>query len=558
MSSLPSEILTLIFNHLEIKGLLHCQLTSKQWHINSLTHIYSNVDLYSGEEARLFIRAISNSPQLGKYLNIIDLSDVLNGMNDEILETITQHCPNITEIKCSEKYLSFWTQLMHAGRQGQLPYLKVLPDPDYTNWKSYVYTALSFKNSLTSLDILGDDGLRGYRTLCDQLDQFKSLQRLDFGIQSYMYLSHFDGLIDKCPHLKELTFCVDTDAIQPPNEPEPMVRPRPDIHILNCDWELICTESQLEYVMRKFSNLQKLRIWATGREPEVSGPALIKFVQYAMSTPYFKLRILVKKEDLLNIFIEFMKAKNGCKNVTIGYSTRHPPSFVLCKLILFYTTGADVRFVSNTGANEAAHIQFLSKTGRLLRSLRLHHFGKIPDIKGEASESIDRLFDILQLCPLLEECTINHAESLFASHRKSKCPSLKKLSILGVKNSISLGFLNSLSLNLPNLCNFSLEVCYIDDNSTDPIVIDMPHSSLNLLIWNNYHEVKHVCDEEVYIRLKTERGLRYYSGNRRVLLPVDESCYLLATQNIRFDINCKDIKEFRREDLARLHNSWIF
>ncbi|GAA5811980.1 hypothetical protein MFLAVUS_005427 [Mucor flavus] len=140
---------------------------------------------------------------------------------------------------------------------------------------------------------------------------------------------------------------------------------------------------------------------------------------------------------------------------------------------------------------------------------------KIPDVEGEASKSIGRLFDILQLCPLLEDCTIHNAASLSASHRKSKYPSLKKLSMTRVKRSKSLEFLNSLSLNLPNL------------------LIDMSHSSLDLLTWCDHPTVKHGNDLEVYIKLKTERGLRYYFADKHVLLPVDESLYLLATQHLR-------------------------
>ncbi|KAI9272255.1 hypothetical protein EDC94DRAFT_580705 [Helicostylum pulchrum] len=215
MSSLPYEILTLIFDRLCLKDLLQCQLTSKEWCRNSLTSVYSNADLYSGEEARLFIRAISNSPQLGLYL-------------------------------------------------------------------------------------CGEDSLAGYRTICDQIDQFKNLRRPTFDILSYTYLTHFDGLIEKCPHLKD----VDSNAIQRPNKPglEPMIHPRPDIHTLECDWKLICIESQLEYVMRKFPNLQRLRILTTDREPEVSGPTFIKFIQYAMSTSEFSLRIYVRKEYFYPVY----------------------------------------------------------------------------------------------------------------------------------------------------------------------------------------------------------------------------------------------------------------
>ncbi|GAA5795411.1 hypothetical protein HPULCUR_000768 [Helicostylum pulchrum] len=570
MSSLPSEILTLIFNHLRKKDLLQCQLVSKQWYINSMAHTYSNVNLALREDAeRLYIRAISNSPQLGKYLNIIELSDVLDDGTDDgfsILETVIQHCPNIIEIKCDIKDESFWNLLMQAGTQGQLPHLKVLPHPDYLDLTTYADTVLSFKNSLTSVLILGDDDEGGYRTLCDQLDQFKSLQRLDFGIQTYPYLSHFDGLIDKCPQLKELTFMVDTDAIQRPNGPEPTIRPRPGISKLECDWQLICIESQLGYVMHKFPNLQSLRIRASDNvfsdsleEPEVSGPALVRFIQYVVSILDFSLGIFVRKEDLSDIFIAFMKTKNGCKNVNIGYVKYLHPSFSLCELILSATIGWRLKFDSNTGDNEIKHIRFLSEVGRSLRSLEVDDFCMIPDINGETSESIDQLFDILRLCPSLEECTIKNAKSILGSHHQSKYPSLKKLSIFGLEDSKPFRFLNPLSLNLPNLRKLSLGLGFTSRKDTHPIVINLPHLSLDLLTWHDYSMFNYDSGIEVYIKLKTERGSKYYYCNRYGLIQADESSKLLKTRDVRFDIDCKDLKEFKIiENYGGHHYNWIF
>ncbi|GAA5812002.1 hypothetical protein MFLAVUS_005449 [Mucor flavus] len=334
--------------------------------LDSVLHV--QVDKW--EEARHLIRTISNSPQLGKYLNSIEILGVIKGSRDEILshrlhilETIIQHCPNITKIGCSEKEVTFWTRLMHAGMQGQLPYLKVLPRPDCFNWESYAYTALLFKSSLTSSHICGDDNLGGYRTICDQIGQFKNLQHLNFEIRYYTYLTHFDSLIEKCPHLKELLFEVKVNAIQRPSESEPesIIRPRPNIHVLRCDWELAYTESQLEYVMRKYPSLQTFRTWANEHETKVFGPSLIKFMRYVMSKSVFEIRIFAGKEDLLNIFIDFMKRKNRCKTVSIGYSVHTPPLLVLSTLYLHVETGAAVNFIPNTGENEAAHIRFLSK-----------------------------------------------------------------------------------------------------------------------------------------------------------------------------------------------------
>lgn len=142
----------------------------------------------------------------------------------------------------SKKDVSFWTRLMHAAIEGRLPHLRTLPAPDYVDMKSFVYTALLYKNSLAGLRIFGDDNLSGFWTICSRMGEFKKIQWcLDFDLVSYTYLTRFDDMIEKCPHVKQISFDVRFDAKQQTNEPEPMI-----IHDVRCDWRLISTDSQLE------------------------------------------------------------------------------------------------------------------------------------------------------------------------------------------------------------------------------------------------------------------------------------------------------------------------
>lgn len=221
---------------------------------------------------------------------------------------------------------------MHAGAQGQLSHLKILPQSDSTNLESYIYTALSFKNSLTALHICGNGPSYDYQlarsspfqTLYEQIDQFKHLQRLHFHCQSDKYLSYFDVLIDKCHHLKELTFDLHIETTRQTDEPKPNIRPRPDIQTLTCNSKQINVKNQLEYIMRKFTNLEssKVSLERTVNEaaaPYCSGLTLIQFIQYVMSVPKFKLVINVDEKDLLNIWDEFMKKKNEYRNLRINF-----------------------------------------------------------------------------------------------------------------------------------------------------------------------------------------------------------------------------------------------
>lgn len=80
-----------------------------------------------------------------------------------------------------------------------------------------------------------------------------------------------------------------------------------------------------------------------------------------------------------------------------------------------------------------------------IRSLQLVVPNRISNKNNEISNTIDWLFDILRICPLMEEITIYNALSLSPSHHASQYPSLKKLTIYGVKCDKSLNFLNYIS-----------------------------------------------------------------------------------------------------------------
>lgn len=249
-----------------------------------------------------------------------------------IMDMIIRHCPNVTRItyNASEEF-PLWTQLMHAASQGQLSRLKSLPGCSSKTLGSYIYTALSFKNSLVSLELNDDSSYFGprlarlgaYQTLCDQMEQFKNLETLHFDYISDKYLSYYDGLIEKCHHLKEVCFRLTAKDIQPPNEPEPKIRPRPDVHTFECNWRLIDVESQLEYVMYKFPNLKTVTVTReseTNDTVNCSGPTLVKFIRYILSVSNFEILIDVKEDDLSNIWTEFRKSKNRSNELCVRYS----------------------------------------------------------------------------------------------------------------------------------------------------------------------------------------------------------------------------------------------
>lgn len=390
MSSLPQEVLILTFHNLKIKDIVQCQRTSKQWYKASLTHLYSKVFIGSNKESRLYVRTISNSPHLRKYLNTIGLGQI-SELNDEgfeydlhgLLNTVIQYCPNITELDNGCNQFHFWTRIMYAATQGRLSHLQILPESFGDSLESYVYTALLFKNTLTKLSLNDTELSSGpqfsrlapYQTLCDQIDQFKKLQHLYIGCHSDKYLSYFNTLIDKCSHLNKLYFDVSIDKILDPNKLESNILPRPDIRKFSCNWEAINAENQLNYVMLKFPNLRNLRVdyLAVVNEGDIlncSHHTLIKFIQYSLSIPLFRIRLPISEKYLTSIWIEFMKTrKNGSKNLSIEYSDQPQSSNSLYNLTLSVKDGMNLIFPMELDDNKPRHIKFFSEKGAVIQNL---------------------------------------------------------------------------------------------------------------------------------------------------------------------------------------------
>ncbi|KAI9256852.1 hypothetical protein EDC94DRAFT_615965 [Helicostylum pulchrum] len=568
MSSLPYEILTLIFHDLEKKDLVQCQLTCKQWHKASLMQLYSDLCIDSNEKSLAYVRTISNLPILGKYLNSIDFGKSFERDEElvfdrhSLLSTVIQYCPNVAKIESYKYDILIWTRIMYAATQGQLSHLNTLPKPDTFHLEPYIYTALLFKKTLTSL-WLNDDvicfgpqlaNLMAYQILCDQIDQFKNLEHLRFSYLSDRHLSYFDGLIDKCPHLKTLSFDLTVETIiQPNNKPELAIHSRPDIHTLSCDWRIINAESQLEYVMRKFPNLRSLDIedeqvpmTNVDFTPKFSRQTVIKFVRYALSIPDFKIHIDVSEEDLFNISNEFINAKNGCKDVNIDYCDREHPPHNWYNLMLWRIGGLKIDFPFDTEGDEPPHIRLFSKIGGSIRLLKVFNPDRIPGINGKISTTIDWLFDILHLCPLMEDITLYGPKSFSPSCHILKYPSVKRLILKFLQFSKSISFLNHLSLNLPELQQLDLSFCTSLDDDMDPIIISMPHTSIDLLIWNEEgFGIMRSNVTGLYVKLNTDTGLSYYEGNGNMLALVDPSRYLLSPRHIRLEINCKHLKALR-------------
>ncbi|KAI9262859.1 hypothetical protein EDC94DRAFT_584281 [Helicostylum pulchrum] len=129
--------------------------------------------------------------------------------------------------------------------------------------------------------------------------------------------------------------------------------------------------------------------------------------------------------------------------------------------------------------------------------------------KWGTSDTVDWLFDILRLCPVMKEITLLFMSSISPSDYTTKYLSVKKLT--EVDGPAEYNFLNYVSLNFPYLQLLSLNFRCTDDENIESIKIDMPHTSLNLLTCKeDPSSIRFFKGAEVYIKLKTDEGLMYF------------------------------------------------
>lgn len=135
---------------------------------------------------------------------------------------------------------------------------------------------------------------------------------------------------------------------------------------------------------------------------------------------------------------------------------------------------------------------------------------------------------------------------LSPSRNTLKCPSVKRLDIDVFEYTNSKNLLSCLSLNLPNLNQLFFDTYAVDQDYGEPITIFMPHTSLDLLTWCEQScAMKNYRGAEIYIKLRTDTGVKFYAGIKNTLFEIDSDRYNFFSRHIRFDISCKRLKELK-------------
>lgn len=567
MKTLPFELLTLTFSNLSERDILQCQLTCKNWHEASVNQLYSKIHVNTEDKSRLLVRTLSNTSRLGNCVQNIYTDMLFKTKTDEtfwdqpkLLNTLIKHCPNLLEIEASEPDLSFYTRVSYAATQGQLSRLSDLPMPNSASLESFIYTALLFKSSLTTMTLQDSDSYFGpdldeseaYQTLKDQISEFENLQALEFfSYKSNKRLSDYDAMIEDCPHLKSIAI-----DLYPVNEQEEIkkfegvINPRPYVHKLECNWSLIDDGSQLSYMIQKFPNLKTLLV----TNESIPGlptnrlicDDLIKFFYYTLAIPNFCMGSNINKQLLAKVWTDLMKIDDKFKKVTFDLDyfsdERETVNLIIDSETVF------IYFTLFEDDVELPFINFLSEAGNMISSINIQ--GTHPDALGierwvlhhKTLTHMDWVFQALRLCPLLQELTIpGYMCKIQRRDQISQHPQVRNLSIKRISNEvISLHFFEQLSFSLPNLKYFRLSYSNNKNNNYDPGVVCMPNARLDMFVCDllpfYYGDQE---NNDFYLKLKTETGVKFYERNSQTgILAIDEQQYNRSSTKFRFEITC--------------------
>ncbi|KAI9362209.1 hypothetical protein BD770DRAFT_382171 [Pilaira anomala] len=570
MQTLPFEILKLTFKYLSKEEVLQCQLTSKTWYDASVELLYSVVEIKTKEKALQYIRSISNSPRLGSSLRVISALNMIQqdyeGVywdENNLLNAILRHCPNVLNLQGIYPDLSFWVRVSHAANLGQLSRLQVFPDPKGDNLESYMHTVLLFKNSLIRLALQNEYGLdesgfsqlKVYQTLKDQLSEFKNLKILEIEDTTGQRLSHLDKMIDSCLHLENLTVLLyPTNEQDSVFEPETaFIRSHHNIRDIECNWSAISNDNQLKYIMQKFPNLQGLRIYQEyardpiSREGYFSPSVMIDFLRFAIAIPSLYMTMELKKQDLANIWIELMKSSDGLKDVAIKFNPSPVPSnkveleFMEKRSVIYFPYHVDDVALST--------FKFFARAGGKIRSLQILDIYTF--IKSARSSprlmtylNMGWIFQILQLCPSLQRLKVYSPlyDGTLPSHIVPHLK-VKKLYASHVFDSPThLRFLECMALHLPNLKGLKLAFSNQKHTNVEPLSVLMLKTKLMYLQLDNLpprYSEQNIF--EMYIRLSTDAGVKFYKGAQTGLSTMHEHEYNQSEKRFRFEITCASL-----------------
>lgn len=599
-SQLPTDILTLIFQHFQVntllpaepsilpkryaliptEELLRCLYPCKNWSILAQRMVYKTIVLKEWSQLEKLTDTLSHTDR-GCFVEHIYINFNIDNIDHALAEQISKigdRCINLRTlfgtslVTTNLNYYSYrnslfssyrllpsplkvsgaikstiWWDLIENGRKlGHFSKLEVMPFEkqsdllDHYNVVKYYKACFALRYTLRELAI--------YSKLPEEIKLSRDYPNLKF-VNFYISTGYDMNLVDQ-----EIKDClsVNSIAIQSINsykarvgEGMPVIHACPHVKSLYVGGNSNYDDSVYQYVMKAFPSLDFIQI---GPVPDQDITSMIlpknltvQFIQYLTKIPVlYPCSMIV--QNINEVMVELLDTtKNNIKRLELVFGM--PCSFFSAnstKLTLSWEAQKNkIRITVNSPDNgqQVIPCSNIEGYGKNIEYLDIEFGYDSPDTPD------DRLYEIILNCPNLKELRINYSMlRLFGSSRVLE--SRAEYELLEIKNSyMMVNFLPHLSSSVSFIKTFTIINCHLQVYP-ESTCIDMPDTKFDSIMVTLPLETY----SSIYLELDViaHGSLVWYVLRKDYGLQQcteDEFLDLTNQRNRNLKIRCKDVKE---------------
>jgi hypothetical protein len=344
------------------------------------------------------------------------------------------------------------------------------------------------------------------------------------------------------------------------------IRPHKKAESLECHWELISFDSQLNYIIKKFPDLKKLTISLFSDEAlglsstyyqksltpstRPSATTFVAFLKYVFSIPTFLVTLVLKNESIRFVWETLKEIKGANDNVRLIFNLEQNNGFTRNMATRFKKHQSVIYFRYYTSLRNLPDTRFLDSAGPYIGLLQIRNEESLRNnnILGRKYRNPDYIFEVLRWCPSLLELDF---DTIFFSKKPQRVYGnrfpLRSLSVRIDHARLCVSYLKVLAPTLPELKQLHITAqCKQNINHRRPIKIEMPNIDFVLITWT-YKAKTHLRSQKMYcyLQVKSSSQDRFFMASLDGLLPISEQIYSSAGSQLRVCIICRELRDFK-------------
>ncbi|KAL9538043.1 hypothetical protein MBANPS3_011240 [Mucor bainieri] len=285
--SLPKEILSAIFVHInDSNDLLQLQLVCTSWSVFAYQNLYRSITLDD-----YTVELLKSKFKPWFYVSSIKFPDDVSyskfGYGVDYLDILVRLCPNIVRVEASNDEGELYKALLFLHGEGYLQHIQYLPDYAYHDAVDiknlYGFAATSMRKTLVrvffeNINYPADGSI--HFIMSDYLVEFPRLKELELAFTASSFFYEMDTIIERCGSaLKTIRMLLANTESSLRKTTFPAlnldkVMQRPQVKSLHIGVSQ-CTTRDLQFIMHKFTGLEKLVIENEGFEDDEAARRLI-------------------------------------------------------------------------------------------------------------------------------------------------------------------------------------------------------------------------------------------------------------------------------------------